>query len=1207
MTSRDPSVPTLTIPAQNGKRTLKCLYLFAGIERKSSIEDHLAEMCKAQGHGLQFWSIDVLIGGKGHDLLDKYSQERFISMIEDGYFDIQILSPPCGSWSRANWSNQKGPAPCRDRQHPWGLPNMELGQRRRCERGNKFIHFSLRAIAAAQVAKSRGFRTMSLWEHPEDLGRTQNGEPAAVWQLSETRSAFGTAQSYTAAGHQCQFDLDASKPTRLFSDIEGILAFGVQGWPTFDAAGWYSGPLPRCGHKHKMKTIGTNSKGGFHISPTAAYPPKMCRLLAKIIFDDWIQHLAQDTQNSPCGLGSSSQTQPTPTPRKRVSFNPVVTRPPTRSTASAQDSLTSDWQQGLPEATADRNKIITTERIQEASDEIEARSREAPIKDGLKLDGHKPEMTDAPNEITTDEETEHPGTTRPKKGAGWWGFGPPIRPLKKGVPRDFVDGAGLCSPGRWPISQRRIPDDYTSKRLQKVVRDGLLKSEKVWKSKKPEMDLKRMLMNLALGKLDKSPFDDEILREVRTELRIICKQAGHGDGLPREGDVVQHFEIRLIQALLSAFQDPDWYFCDWWAVGVWLGSPSRKLPRAPAIFDRKTRWRKIEPWRDFFSDELHGGWQTNYPSLVEHARLVRTQFEGEERERLMTRTTIRKAMNRYGDALNIASAGAIGKKGRTDEVRVIFDGSHGIDLNSGIRVRDQIKYPIAADGKELMSEMADEGGPHFSVQVDFSKAHRQVAVLEEEWGRQACQIDGSAAKTAKQLLKAEATKDRKVFEETGKRARLTPRSRPTIDDLPNEVLEEEVWLNTVGTFGVASAGYWWGRAGAAIVRLTHYMLGLDNMIWAVLYADDEWLTGRTTHFERGLMLHMFVLAVLNAPMAWHKVGGGIQSEWVGYFLDVGRFEIGINEARACWAANWLEDKARERSVRLGELREGLGRLQFIAGPLEHLRPFLGPLYAWACAGPRYAKPRMPPMILLIITFLAGEVRRRRMARSAAKRKDMGELFRLDAKAEGEEVAIGGWRITGDGKTKAAPWFAVRLNRRNAPWAFARGEAFRTIASLELLGILVSVMVLFPDEEMKAESLGSVSLTCGTDNQGNAYLLDKMLTTKYPLGVVLMELAVQIGLRNAVLRANWIPRLQNEEADALTNSDFRHFDQARRIEVDLAKLEFRILNQLFAVGDNYIEELAKVKDQEKRRKETSSTGARQPRRKKSDTLRERDPW
>ena len=56
-----------------------------------------------------------------------------------------------------------------------------------------------------------------------------------------------------------------------------------------------------------------------------------------------------------------------------------------------------------------------------------------------------------------------------------------------------------------------------------------------------------------------------------------------------------------------------------------------------------------------------------------------------------------------------------------------------------------------------------------------------------------------------------------------------------------------------------------------------------------------------------------------------------------------------------------------------------------------------------------------------------------------------------------------------------------------------------------------------------------SFTCGTDNQGNMFLLDKLLTTKYPLGVVLMELSVQLGLRRAAMRANWIPRLQNEEA------------------------------------------------------------------------------
>ena len=75
---------------------------------------------------------------------------------------------------------------------------------------------------------------------------------------------------------------------------------------------------------------------------------------------------------------------------------------------------------------------------------------------------------------------------------------------------------------------------------------------------------------------------------------------------------------------------------------------------------------------------------------------------------------------------------------------------------------------------------------------------------------------------------------------------------------------------------------------------------------------------------------------------------------------------------------------------------------------------------------------MPVMILLIIEFLAKSLSDVRMSRCAERAKDFGEVFRLDAKAEGEEVKIGGWRSLGkDKKTGDAPWFAVKLNRRNA--------------------------------------------------------------------------------------------------------------------------------------------------------------------------------
>merc|ERR1739841_443994 len=111
---------------------------------------------------------------------------------------------------------------------------------------------------------------------------------------------------------------------------------------------------------------------------------------------------------------------------------------------------------------------------------------------------------------------------------------------------------------------------------------------------------------------------------------------------------------------------------------------------------------------------------------------------------------------------------------------------------------------------------------------------------------------------------------------------------------------------------------------------------------------------------------------------------------------------------------------------------------------------------------------------------------------------MGELFRLDAKAEGQYVAIGGWLCASGIATRDAPWFAVKLTRANAPWAFARGEPFRTIASLELLGALVGLMVLVPEGEARGDDAAFVTLSCGTDNRGNSYLLDRMITTKYPL-------------------------------------------------------------------------------------------------------------
>ena len=91
-----------------------------------------------------------------------------------------------------------------------------------------------------------------------------------------------------------------------------------------------------------------------------------------------------------------------------------------------------------------------------------------------------------------------------------------------------------------------------------------------------------------------------------------------------------------------------------------------------------------------------------------------------------------------------------------------------------------------------------------------------------------------------------------------------------------------------------------------------------------------------------------------------------------------------------------------------------------------------------------------------------------------------------------------------------------------------------------------------------------------------------------------------------MRANQIPRLENEEADALTNCDFRHFDSARRLEVDLLKLEFVVMNELMDAGERYLGEVAALKEKSKKA-EATAKASQKKRPRKGPTLRERDPW
>ena len=138
-------------------------------------------------------------------------------------------------------------------------------------------------------------------------------------------------------------------------------------------------------------------------------------------------------------------------------------------------------------------------------------------------------------------------------------------------------------------------------------------------------------------------------------------------------------------------------------------------------------------------------------------------------------------------------------------------------------------------------------------------------------------------------------------------------------------------------------------------------------------------------------------------------------------------------------------------------------------------------------------------------------------------------------------------------------------------------------------------MLLPEGQASARANRLISTTCSTDNQ------------KYPLGVILVELSCQLGIRQSAMRANWIPRLQKEESDSLTKSDYMHFSEKNRIPVNLDELPFVVLRDLSEVGEGYIAEREALKATEKKRRASEGDTDKKRKKKVSGTLRVKKPW
>ena len=329
-----------------------------------------------------------------------------------------------------------------------------------------------------------------------------------------------------------------------------------------------------------------------------------------------------------------------------------------------------------------------------------------------------------------------------------------------------------------------------------------------------------------------------------------------------------------------------------------------------------------------------------------------------------------------------------------------------------------------------------------------------------------------------------------------------------------------------------------------------------------MYVDDGWATALGPDFALSLLAVVLFFLALRVPLSAHKTRGGTGVDWVGYKVDVKGCTLGVTESRRKALIGWCQEISGGRVVLIRDLRTHLGRLIFVAGPLPHVRPFLGPAFAWvaACQG---GSAMVAPLAVRASIKWIGLLLERYPVKACAprKNKDLGELFRVDAKAEGVGVAtIGGWSTAHGTDTSKAAWFAYKIREEEFPWVFGKGRPFKVIAALELLAVLFGVVLFVPACD-HGDGLARVPFSAGTDNQGNDFLVRKWLTTKFPLCLVAMELATQLTVRHLDLTLAWRRRDTNTEADALTNGQFGGFDPARRLDAAKVASSFICMDEL----------------------------------------------
>lgn len=673
--------------------------------------------------------------------------------------------------------------------------------------------------------------------------------------------------------------------------------------------------------------------------------------------------------------------------------------------------------------------------------------------------------------------------------------------------KSFSDGGGLNSPGRWAPEDRGVRLSAEKASLVDKLALTIRKFVVRWLP-----DVQRATFQLATGNMKQCPFPEEALDKLRADWFALL---GNSERL-RQVPEYQPFYLFALEETLKQMGDEDWEVIasqkgNNYVTGRIVGVGSGIEP-APLVFRPRVRVRK-------YDQSEFNPLADNYPSAEEAKHIIEQQFREEEKLGWMYPLSEAEAKRRFGSKLRIASLAAIPKDETT--VRVLFDGTHSVQVNNEIHISDRLEFPSPSELAHVMEHAQCNGyGVVLSIAADIMKAHRRFLHAVEDHGFLGCRADSSSS---------------------------------------------TVWINRVGTFGVACAALHFGRLAGAILRMVMRILKAQPC-FQLLFADDLKLVVSGSGKYMDLWTLLVAWLMVGTPFSWKKFRGGTALDYVGFWTDYAKFRLGLSEKRAQWVIRTIEEMCSAKFVVTGRrFSELLGRLGFAAQAVPWLRPLLGAFYAWDGVLSPFMAARAPALVVLTMGMILERFKEGDFTSPCwSPQRATTEAFRTDAKCEHGRIVLGGWELVHSNSTQSARWFAIEIDPSMAPWLFYKSlDAQRMSTTAELLATYAALhafgFVLGDQDLTRERALAMVA--GGTDNLATEQLARKRLTTKLPLGILLLQFHTKLWDNCLWMDLRWRPRSENVEADRLTNLDFTGFAEENRVDFQFSQMDLRLLDRL----------------------------------------------